>query len=44
MTLKKGNINPDWPYKDDNLDTPEDESTINDSTHWISNPKRTQRF
>lgn len=42
--IKEGNINPDWPYKPDNPDTPEDESTQNDGVFWGSNTKRTQRF
>lgn len=42
--IKEGNISPDWPYKADNVETPEDESTVNDGTYWNSNPKRTQRF
>lgn len=42
--IKEGNISPDWPYKPDNPDTPEDESATNDGVHWSSNQKRTQRF
>jgi hypothetical protein len=42
--IKEGNISPDWPYKADNIETPEDESAVNDGTYWNSNPKRTQRF
>jgi hypothetical protein len=42
--IKEGNINPDWPYKADNSETPEDESAQNDGVFWGSNSKRTQRF
>jgi hypothetical protein len=42
--IKEGNINPSWPYKVDDLTTPEDESTENDGVFWDSNRKRTQRF
>lgn len=42
--IKEGNINPDWPYKPDDPNTPEDESALNDGVSWSSNPKRTQRF
>lgn len=42
--IKEGNINPDWPYKPDNTETPEDESAQNDGVFWASNTKRTQRF
>jgi hypothetical protein len=42
--IKEGNINPDWPYKVDNTETPEDESAQNDGVFWGSNSKRTQRF
>lgn len=42
--IKEGNINPDWPYKIDDPETPEDESTLNDGVFWGSNQKRTQRF
>jgi hypothetical protein len=42
--IKEGNINPDWPYKADNTETPEDESAQNDGVFWGSNSKRTQRF
>lgn len=42
--IKEGNISPDWPYKADNPETPEDESAVNDGAYWNSNPKRTQRF
>jgi hypothetical protein len=42
--IKEGNINPDWPYKADNTETPEDESAQNDGVFWGSNSKRTLRF
>ncbi len=42
--IKEGNINPDWPYKADNTETPEDEGAQNDGVFWGSNSKRTQRF
>jgi hypothetical protein len=42
--IKEGNISPDWPYKADNTETPEDESAQNDGVFWGSNSKRTQRF
>lgn len=42
--IKEGNINPNWPYKPDDPETPEDESGVNDGTYWSSNPKRDQRF
>jgi len=43
--IKEGNVNPDWAYKADNPDTPNvDESAINNTVDWSSNPKRTQRF
>lgn len=42
--IKEGNISPDWPYKADNPETTEDESTQNDGVFWGSNQKRTQRF
>lgn len=42
--IKEGNISPDWPYKPDIPETPEDESAQNDGVFWGSNSKRTQRF
>lgn len=42
--IKEGNINPSWPYKADDPETPEDESAQNDGVYFDSNPKRTQRF
>ena len=43
--IKEGNVNPSWPYKPDDPATPDvDESEINNTVNWSSNPKRTQRF
>jgi hypothetical protein len=43
--IKNGHINPDWPYKpDDLLTTNVDESHINSDVHWGSNYKRINRF
>jgi hypothetical protein len=43
--IKNGHINPDWPYKpDDLLTTNVDESQINSDVHWGSNYKRINRF
>ena len=42
--IKEGNINPAWPYKANDPTTDIDESTIDNSVSWSSNPKRTQRF
>jgi hypothetical protein len=43
--IKNGHINPDWPYKpDDLLTTNVDESQINSDVHWNSNYKRINRF
>jgi hypothetical protein len=42
--IKEGNINPSWPYKPDDTETPEDESEENTGVFWGSNQKRTQRF
>ncbi len=42
--IRNGAVNPDWPYKEDNPDTPEDESTQNDDVYWTSTKKRTNRF
>ena len=43
--IKEGNVNPDWPYKPDDPATHDvDESEINNTVNWSSNPKRTQRF
>ena len=42
--IKCGNVNPDWPYKPDVVETTEDESEINSSVTWSSNKKRTNSF
>lgn len=42
--IRNGAINPDWPYKKDNPETPEDESKQNDDVYWTSTTKRTNRF
>lgn len=40
--IRNGDINPDWPYKPDNPETPEDESQSD--VYWSSTKKRTNRF
>lgn len=42
--IRNGAINPAWPYKVDDPETPEDESTINNDVYWTSTTKRTNRF
>ena len=42
--IRNGDINPDWPYKPDDPDTPEDESKQNDDVYWTSTTKRENRF
>lgn len=42
--IRNGDINPDWPYKTDDPDTPEDESKQNDDVYWTSTKKRENRF
>lgn len=42
--IRNGDINPDWPYKKDNPETPEDESLLNQDVHWSSTTKRVNRF
>lgn len=42
--IRNGDLNPDWPYKPDDPDTPEDESKINDDVYWDSTKKRVNRF
>ncbi|MBF2024362.1 hypothetical protein [Flavobacterium psychrophilum] len=45
IDVKNGNINPDWPYKPDDITTPDfDESEAVNPVFWASNYKRTQRF
>lgn len=45
INVKNGDINPDWPYKPDDVTTPDiDESEEDKPVFWISNYKRTQRF
>lgn len=42
--IRNGDINPDWPYKPDNPETPEDEGKNNSEVYWTSTTKRTNRF
>ncbi|KQT17415.1 hypothetical protein ASG31_08365 [Chryseobacterium sp. Leaf404] len=42
--IRNGDINPDWPYKKDDPETPEDESQQNQDFYWTSTTKRTNRF
>lgn len=42
--IKNGTINPDWPLKPDDPNTPEDESLMHQDVFWKSTEKRTQRF
>lgn len=42
--IRNGDINPDWPYKADDPETPEDESQQNNEFYWTSDIKRTNRF
>lgn len=42
--IRNGAINPAWPYKPDDPDTPEDESQQNNEFYWTSDIKRTNRF
>ncbi|WP_312394723.1 hypothetical protein [Chryseobacterium sp.] len=42
--IRNGEINPDWPYKKDDPDTPEDESQQNTEVYWTSTTKRVNRF
>lgn len=42
--IRNGEINPDWPYKQDDPVTPEDESTQQSDVYWTSTTKRTNRF
>ncbi|WP_298307244.1 hypothetical protein [Flavobacterium sp.] len=42
--IKSGSVNPDWPYKPDDVETTEVESETNSSVHWNSNKKRTNSF
>lgn len=42
--IRNGDINPDWPYKADDPDTPEDESAQNNEVYWTSTKKRENRF
>ncbi|WP_407479954.1 hypothetical protein [Elizabethkingia anophelis] len=42
--IRNGDLNPDWPYRPDDPDTPEDESKINDDVYWDSTKKRVNRF
>lgn len=42
--IKNGTLNPDWPYKKNDPETPVDESKQESDIFWHSNPKRTQRF
>ncbi len=45
IDVKNGDINPDWPYKPDDLTTSDvDESEAVNPVFWASNYKRTQRF
>lgn len=42
--IRNGKINPDWPYKEDDPNTPEDESKQNNDVYWTSTTKRVNRF
>ncbi len=42
--IRNGEINPDWPYKPDDISTEENESEEHDQVFWHSTTKRTQRF
>ncbi|MCU7615652.1 hypothetical protein NZ698_00460 [Chryseobacterium sp. PBS4-4] len=42
--VRNGAINPAWPYKQDDPETPEDESQQNNDFYWTSDIKRTNRF
>jgi phage gp36-like protein len=42
QAVQAGNLNPDLPYKEDDPDTPDDES--NRDVYWKSNIKRTNFF
>ena len=45
IDVKNGNINPDWPYKPDDVTTPDiDESEAINPVFWASNYKRTNSF
>lgn len=42
--IRNGSINPDWPYKPDDPETPEDESAVNNEVYWTSTTQRVNRF
>ncbi len=42
--IRNGDINPEWPYKTDDPNTPEDESKMNDDVYWASTKQRVNRF
>jgi len=42
--IRNGAINPDWPYKKDDPETPEDESKQNNDVYWTSTKQRVNRF
>lgn len=42
--IRNGDINPEWPYKPDDPQTPQDENKDNSEVYWTSTTKRTQRF
>lgn len=42
--IRNGDVNPDWPYKMDDPQTPEDESSVNNDIYWSSTKKRENRF
>lgn len=45
IDVKNGNINPEWPYKIDDVTTPDvDESKVDNPVFWASNYKRTNSF
>lgn len=45
IDVKNGDINPEWPYKPDDILTPDiDESEIENPVFWASNKKRTNSF
>lgn len=42
--IRNGDLNPAWPYKADDPNTPEDESTQNSDVYWTSTKQRVNRF
>lgn len=44
VEIRDGYLNPAWPYKIDDLETPDVDESQPTSVSWSSNNKRTQRF